>query len=240
MKKEVVRDYKMPDSELEAKCKQNISNMRRDEAEFKTRNITEANDIAPFEKETDNFSNLPTDIELLGLQMDATNIKNITAIDLRNKINVVMNGVGRKFGTHSAKYARFGVKNLSKLNDDELLKCGKRVARVATSYLKDLASVGITSATVGELTGVVNDFDNQLHDQADAINDRDIAAEQRVEAGNALYAKLMIFANTGKNIWENTSEAKYNDYVIIDTPPANPDAGGTNPPTGPTTPVPTI
>ena len=49
------------------------------------------------------------------------------------------------------------------------------------------------------------------------IADRDIEQESRVEAGNAIYATLIKYTNTGQSIWETSNVAKYNDYVVYNT-----------------------
>jgi hypothetical protein len=36
--------------------------------------------------------------------------------------------------------------------------------------------------------------------------------------GNVLYAELVKLCNTGKDIFYSLNEAKYNDYVIYNTP----------------------
>ena len=54
-----------------------------------------------------------------------------------------------------------------------------------------------------------------------------IATEKRVEELNALYALVIKYAGIGQDIFYEENEAKYNDYVIYDTPsglpPENPD-----------------
>ena len=84
--------------------------------------------------------------------------------------------------------------------------------------LTQLAPQGITATTATALLTAVNSFETEVDDQLDTINDRDIATEARVVKGNSVYAKLIKVANTGKNIWVTTNEAKHNDYVIYDTP----------------------
>ena len=49
------------------------------------------------------------------------------------------------------------------------------------------------------------------------IGDRDVMQEDRVEHANSIYAKLVSFTNTGRNIWSTSNVAKYNDYVIYNT-----------------------
>ncbi len=54
--------------------------------------------------------------------------------------------------------------------------------------------------------------------QAKGISDRDVATEDRIEVLNTLYRILIKYAGIGQDIFYETDEAKYNDYVIYDTP----------------------
>lgn len=70
-------------------------------------------------------------------------------------------------------------------------------------------------------------LNNNIDEVAKGVSDRDIATENRIEALNALYALVMKYAGTGQDIFYEENEAKYNDYVIYDTPsglpPRDPD-----------------
>ena len=47
---------------------------------------------------------------------------------------------------------------------------------------------------------------------------RDITTEKRIKALNALYKMVAKYTGIGKDIFYETNEAKYNDYVIYDSP----------------------
>lgn len=67
-------------------------------------------------------------------------------------------------------------------------------------------------------------FDQAIADCDDAIADREIATEERTEKANLLYADLVKLCTFGKEIWAHSNEAKYNDYVIYNTPTGSPEA----------------
>jgi hypothetical protein len=230
-KKPAVRLYQFPDGTLVIKGNNFITSARRDATEFGERNITEANTFSLIEADIDAFKNLPTDEELEGIKMDFTEKKDLKEDAIRKQVNRIMTAAENIFGIHSAKYYRFGAKGLDGMVDSELLKCARRVARTANSLMSDLAAEGVTTALTATLLTTANDYEEAIDDQLDAINDRNIAAEERVEAGNAIYLKLVKLTNTGKDIWFTVNEAKYNDYVIYntqsgekeeDTPPPTP------------------
>ena len=216
MNKNLKRKYNITDSELSGKCKNTISNMRRDIAKFSVRNITESQDIAPFEQEVDSFEEMLTDEELVGAKMEVTESKQGTANTVKIKIGVIMDAAERTYGTKSSVLKRFGTKGIHQMNNVQLLSCLNRVVRTTNKLLTNLAKAGITTADVDELKVLAKKFDDEIEGQGDAVNDRNIAKEERIIMGNLLYDKLVMFAKTGKNIWRYESEAKYNDYVLFD------------------------
>lgn len=187
--------------------------MERDAAEFALRGV-DAADITAFRDQTEEFDNLKTDEEYLGIQNDIGIIKDENAETLRVAIRSIMTMAENKFGKKSAKVRRFRVFDLSNMNDAELHRCAKRVKRVATEYLTLLDSEGLTALIITDLETKNQTFEDSIEEHADAIADRDIAQEDRVEKANALYTQMEKHCNTGKDIWETTNAAKANDYII--------------------------
>lgn len=170
---------------------------------------------------TQDLKDFPTDEELQGAAAEQTEIKNESADVVKVLIRSVMVRAKNAFGESSAKYRRFGTKGLDELTDNDLLKCGKRVVRIATLFQVPLAAKGLTVAMITDLSDKAVIFDNAIDAQDDAIRQRDSATEDRIELGNALYKKIMELFDFGKDYWITRDEAKYNDYVLYDTPPAD-------------------
>jgi hypothetical protein len=72
---------------------------------------------------------------------------------------------------------------------------------------------------VDALSSSVNDFIKADKMQHDAVVNRGLHTEDRTDAANALYEKLLTVCETGRKIWKGKSETKYNDYVLYDAPP---------------------
>lgn len=89
--------------------------------------------------------------------------------------------------------------------------------RVGTIWLTELTADGLTAAMLTALITLANQLETLIIDQKIKIADRDIIQEDRVEAGNASYTSLVNFTNAGRNIWETSDVAKYNDYLIYNT-----------------------
>lgn len=218
MKKiEVQRIYNFPDGNLVTIGKEKIAFMRRDISAFRSFGISETNFNA-LETALNSFSETITDIEALNVQVESTVLKDGKAEEVRTAIRAIMTRVDLKFGTTSARYKKFGTEALAQQSDSELLVIAKRVVRVGTEYLSDLAENGLTEIMLSDLSHLKDAFETLLVDQKLKIGDRDILQEDRVEEGNTIYKTLSSYTSTGMSIWVSSDVAKYNDYIIYNTP----------------------
>lgn len=179
--------------------------------------------ITSLQNKIDALANYPTDDELTGDQVTATQEKDALAEQVRNAIRLIMTRVINQFGEDSGKYRKFGTKGLVQMTDFALSKCARTVERSATSLLAELADTGLTANQITALDTLRHTFDLAIEKQEDTISDRDIASEERISLANSLYADLVKLCNTGKSIWATTNEAKYNDYVLYNTPGSSPE-----------------
>jgi hypothetical protein len=218
MKKQMqVRDYKMADASLIILAGEMQRFMVRDLVDFTTYNVL-APEMAIFKSDIAAFEAIPTDIELEGSKMDITATKDAIAENIKVAIREIMSRAQNKYGVTHSKYIQFGTIGMDGFDDPHLLICARRVVRTATLYQTDLATKGLTPAMLTSLTTLANNFETAILDQSDAIAKRDNATDDRIEIGNALYKKMIEYCETGKTIWITKDEAKYNDYVIYDTP----------------------
>ncbi|MCW3169841.1 hypothetical protein OMO38_15050 [Chryseobacterium sp. 09-1422] len=191
--------------------------MRRDAEAFASFGLDETK-FAELEARITAFSNLVTDIEKSNEQVQITEQKDLKAEELRTAIRSVMTRVAQKYGAGSARYANYGSDSLAKQNDADLLVTAKRVVRVGTANLNDLAGEGLQVSHLNKITELNDEFNVLLIDQKLKIGERDIQQEDRVEDGNKIYLLLTKYTQTGQDIWESSDVAKYNDYIIYNTP----------------------
>ena len=215
-KKEVVRDYNFSDGRLVTIVNEKIAYIRRDEAQFDSYGI-KADMVDALERQTNEFSDTATDVELVADQTEVTAAKDVIVANLQVAIRGVMSRVVLKYPVESAKYRKFGTEALSKQSDAELLVIAARVFRVGTEMLPELEEHGLTARMLDDVNGFRGELQQELVDMKLKIADRDIEQESRVEAGNAIYATLIKYTNTGQSIWESKNVAKYNDYVVYNT-----------------------
>ncbi len=161
-------------------------------------------------------ADFPADFQMEGMQMSATDAKFAARDVLESKMRTVFIAVKTIFGVKSATYRAFGNPNLTKQQDDELIRNAKDMVAEIPEHLADLEEEGITLAKAAQLNDAKNTFDMAIDAQRRAIKNRDKATEKRVLLGNALYDLVSKYNEIGKDIWYEISEAKYNDYIICD------------------------
>ncbi len=211
------RDYNMGDSDL-AQVGDNMVNLAaRDATDLQTRGFNAAR-LTSLKNARDTFNNLPTDVELLADVSVAAQAKDAARDVLEGAIQSIRGMAENKWGP-TGYYKKFGFEGLTNLTDEKLIRCGRRVARVGTTLLSQLASEGLTAALLTTLNANVLSFDNALDAVDTAEETRDISTQDRIEAGNKLYAQIMQVANAGQNVYRTTNEAKFNDYIVNDAPP---------------------
>ena len=204
--------------------------VKRDKIEFAKRGVTEA-DITATENLLTEFSEIPTDDELLGLQINATKDKDKKSDVLRASISEVIDRAANKYGNNSGYYRQFGVNSLSGIDGGELSTAARRVRRVGSNMATELASEGLTPEMLATLKKDTENYDIALATSEDANSKREIATEDRIEKANAIYTIMSKYCGKGKQIWVSVNEAKFNDYVIYDTPSGTKDE--TTPPAPP-------
>ncbi|MGL2966988.1 hypothetical protein [Flavobacterium sp. XGLA_31] len=215
-KQEVVREYHFSDATLVTKGLEKVAFMERDKPEFEPYGIT-TELVAVLKDNLNAFAARITDIEALGDQSQAALLKDLKAEELRTALRTIMARVELKYGVNSPKYKKFGTDTLSLQSDAELNITAKRVVRVGTEFLPELTDTGLTATLLEGITTLNDAFTTLLINLKIEIGDRDIEQEDRVEAGNAVYATLMKYTKIGQSIWESTDVSKFNDYIIYNT-----------------------
>ena len=221
-KKPVTQDFEMTLGEFATIMKAKVALAKRDAAEFAKQGTT-AEQLTAVETSITEFENLPTDDELLGLQMNATAAKDKASEVLKSSMLEILGRAASKYGIESGYYRQFGVKALSALDGGELTTAARRVFRVGTKMLEDLADEGLTAAMLTALKTNTDAYETNLIAQEEAIANREIAVETRLEKANAIYAVVVKLCDKGKRIWQATNQAKYNDYVLYQGSPAKQD-----------------
>jgi hypothetical protein len=217
MKKQAVnREYNFPDADLYAQCLERIQNIRRDQKEFEEYAYG-VDKVEAFEQLIKKFADLPSDDELVGEQMIATQKKNDAREALKTAIRSVMTRVAGKYNPKSGRYRKFGTYKMNDMSDPKLLLCSFRVVRVGEQMLPFLEETGLKQEHLDRVRQASKGFENAIHIQQDKVSDRDISVEKRIDIGNQLYRELVFVCNIGKDAWAEKNKAKYENYTIYES-----------------------
>lgn len=210
------RLYKIADASLKQLADDLKDSIVRDSADFESYGVN-ATKIQELESLISNFNETTTDEEFKGIITTKVEEKNSIAESLKQIIAGIRNRAKNKFGEQSGKYKSFGFEDLSRLNDDQLYRTSNRIARIGNRMLSELASEGLTTEILNNLVNVARSFDIAIDKVGEAEEIRDIETQSRIEKGNALYTEMVKLADTGKTLYATNNQAKYNDYVLIET-----------------------
>ena len=223
MKKPIVtRNYKLSDAVLKQKADEFVGLMERDKAEFEDRGL-DKDGTTNFVAAIQNVNELISDETYDAAKIGKTAEKDAARSILEKRMRTIFNMAEMKYGIKSAEYRSFGNAEISRQSDAELFRTCKVMAIAAKEKLEDLQSEGLTQGKIDALIAQGIILDDNIDAVAKGISDRDLATESRIETLNTLYALLMKYASTGQDIFYEVNEAKYNDYVIYDTPSGLPE-----------------
>lgn len=223
-KQTATRQYSMADGNLKQLADALKTSINRDLADFATRNIMAAQ-VTALQALIDTFDATTTDEELLGMVTNAVNLKDAIANNIRTAVRPIRSMAETAYGT-TGKYNTFGFDGLSELTDADLYRFARRVVRVGTKLLAELAAQGLAAAQLTNIDTLATSYDTAIDAIENAVEDRDLETQDRILKGNALWAEMSRLASIGRSLYEDTDEARYNDYVLVGgstpTPPPAP------------------
>ena len=208
------RVYKMSDGSLAGTAQKLAVAATRDVASLMQYGWTQVR-IDALKAARTAFADLPTDVELSGLMMEATAAKNAIRKEATTYCQVeIILRVSQHYGDESPVLKRFNAGELHTASDNDFWFALKRIKRQATALLPNLVDEGLEQSHLDTLADYITDMDDAMEAQKVAIDDRDRAVYARIEAGNALYAEMVKLAEVGKRIWLGVNDSLYNDYIL--------------------------
>jgi hypothetical protein len=213
-KKEEVRIYTMDDATLIQRCDALESSLLRDQADLNYRNVTPAV-ISDFSSKIDTFRETDTDVEWVGIVSTFVAEKDKVRNELHILASSIRNMAENVYGLGKGLYKTFGFTDLSRLDDNNYVRAAKRIHRVATTLLADLAPEGLDAPTLAALLAKIDDLDGAIDSVHTKEEERDLATQNRIATGNTLYRTASKLAGIGKTHFFSRDEAKYNDYVLL-------------------------
>ena len=217
-----IRLYKLTDAVLKQKADEFVTLLDRDQVEFAERGYDAAAKTA-FTEAVEVINTISSDETLEAEKMMLTEKKLAARSTLEKSMRTIFNMAANKYGNQSAQYRAFGPADISAQPEAELARTYKILVTAANKNLAEMATEGLTQEKISELTNQGVLYDVAIDEVAEGISNRDIATENRVEALNRLYKLVIKYAGIGQDIFYEINEAKYNDYVIYDTPSGMPE-----------------
>lgn len=208
-----LRNYNFSDGTLEQLADYTAGNITRDLAALAERNITAAT-IASLEALRAVFCDMPTDIEARAIVTEASEEKEAKRGVLLHHARRLRTAALNTFGENTSAYNRFGFEGMDRLEDIKLPRACRRMHRIATALLADLAGEGIDAAFLTTFLTAIGNYDTALDNIDIAEESRDAQTADRIKKGNALYKEIVRLSHIGKDVFASISEALYNDYVI--------------------------
>ncbi len=214
------RQYNFSDGTLRQYADQLKNNVTRDSADFTQRGVTATN-LTNLQTLINGFDGITTDEELLGRVTTATEEKDAARETLTKQLRTIR-GIADVAYDSKGMYRSFGFEDMAKSSDGDLYRMAVRVHRVATELLTEMTAHGLTAAMLTDLQAATTNFDQKLDKQVTAMNNRDIAAQERIAAGNNLFTEVSRIVKVGKALYQDTDAARFNDYIL----PATASNGG--------------
>lgn len=214
-KKESVRRYKFSDAVLKQKALQFQSLISRDIDLLSTRGMTAARQ-AEFTTAFQEFFLFPSDTQFESDKMIKSENKIMAREDLEKQIRDIQFMASMAFYDKPAYIKAFGEADLTRQTDADLVQTGLEASTAINKYRTQLEAEGLTATIINTFNTICAEFQRAYQEQQEAINDRDINTNVRIELGNKLYDLVVKYALLGQNVWQSKDEAKYNDYLIYD------------------------
>jgi hypothetical protein len=215
-KNPLTRAYKLGDPRLKQKSDDIKLIVNRDMADFNTRGIT---NTLVLEGLITTFDSIQDDSYYLGLVSIKRQERDEAMDALDTDLKIIRTAALNKWGEEDARYCiyRFNTLDEAKRNPTKMIQLSRNIHTIAVGQAADLGG-GITAAFLAGVLTKRNELDNKTNEMQQSENIRDLATQDRLKAGNALYKEIVNLCNTGKDLYAKTDEARYNDYVLYNNP----------------------
>jgi hypothetical protein len=212
----IERNYKCSDGMLKQKADHLHNLVLRDKDPFLTRAVTDTTRSNLLTIIND-FNVVPRDVYSRGMLRDATQVKNASRALVVKGCGTIRTMALNKWGENDPKYTIYGFEGMSELTDSNLVELAKNVVYVGTKQLlmtNGLDTEGLTQAILDNLTAKHTDFDKNIDSVRMAETDRNLLTQERVNKGNIVFKEYVRLCNIGKELFQDTDPARYNDYLI--------------------------
>lgn len=228
------RRSNLADPDLVRDARKQLKALHRDLTDPATDGITTAR-LEAHETQIETLDVMPSDVVSEQRQAEETAEKDKAVGELRDALRAVAGPVGDAYGTTSPRYKRLNVLDLTRKDDDELLRAATDCHATGTTFLTDAACVqeGLTQAHLAAIPPRRQALVDLLTSRDNLVMERSIAAQARVRQHNVVYDEYAVFNEKGQRRFQH-DPARYDDYVgRADSGASAADGGGATPPPAP-------
>jgi hypothetical protein len=213
---QLMRDYRMTDSELTVFTQHICDSMTRDITSFTAYGVLEAN-VTSLQALCDAFEVFPTDEYINQEYLSAVETRDVIVEELQVIIRAMALRVELKWGKKSPKYKSLKISELSQISVDTYLTRARMIHAFMTENLLLLAPEGLTEDMLDDMEAKIEELDDAIRETIDKSSYRMEKTTERITKGNELYDLVSRYCEIGKRIWDKVNPAFYNDYVIYDS-----------------------
>ena len=228
---QLMRNYRMTDSELTAFTQHICDSMTRDATQFMAYSILEAN-VTDLQAKCDAFEVFPTDDYVNQELLSAIEARDNILTELRAMVKAMAMRVELKWGKKSPKYVKLGISDMSQITVESFTTRARMVLAFMTEYISELSSEGLTQTLLDNMEAKAQQLDDAVRSVLDLSSYRMEKTTERITKGNELYKLMSKYCEVGKRTWDKINPAFFNDYVIYDY-----SGGGSNGGSGGTVPA---
>ena len=223
---QIMRDYRITDSELTVFSQQLCGYITRDISEFTDYGVTAAN-VTALKALGDAFEYFPIDSEFKQDVTLAVEAKDTLREEVQKMVRSMALRVELKWGKNSAQYRNLEIADLSKLGDDAYLTRARAVYTRMNKHKADYAAEGLTAEMLTAMETKLEALDQAIYDANEKLTERKLKSIERIQKGNEIYGLVARYCEIGKRIWDGVNSVKFENYVIYAA-----SAGPLKPPTG--------
>ena len=210
---QIMRDYKLTDSELTVFSQQLCGYITRDISEFTDYGVTAAN-VTALKALGDAFEYFPLDAVYKQEVTLAVEAKDALREEVQKMVRAMSLRVELKWGKNSAQYRQFEIADLSKLGDDAYLTRARAVYTHMNTHKADYTAEGLTPEMLTAMETKLEALDQAIYDANEKITERKLKSIERIQKGNEIYGLVARYCEIGKRIWDGVNPAKFENYVI--------------------------
>ena len=210
---QILRDYRISDSELVGFTEQLCGYITRDIIEFTNFGVTATN-VTALKALNEVFEYYPLDAVYKQEVIVAIQTKDYCRTEVQKIVRSMALRVELKWGKNSAQYKQFEIADISKLGDDAYISRARGIYTHMNTHKLDYTAEGLTTEMLTQMETMTDALAKAVYDANEMLTERKLKSIERAQKGNEIYGLVSRYCEIGKRIWDGVNPAKFDNYVI--------------------------